>query len=1015
MKKGFLKSKNVLGIILSFSLLLSNIIGVTTAYADTGSVQPLSTSKVTFGVMSDNHVTASKTVEQDRLAKAFQFFGSQNTDAVAVVGDLTDSGSQSDYDTWSAIMKANKGNMQLVASMGNHEGNSASKFTAATDDKPNANYIINGYHFITLSPGTGTFDPTTGKGTSQGGSDYSYVVDWLKAQLKEAVNEDPNKPIFVFFHHPLRNTFYVSDEWYGTGLSTGKDDSFQSVFSGFPQVVCFSGHIHSPNNNPKSIWQDGGFTAVNTVTTSYTEMESGMVGGTKPADASQVAQGMVIEAEGSKVTIRNYDLISNQFIPQTWQFDVSKPAEFPYTKARDAVAKAPVFPQNAAVRLSNINDNGATLDFDQAVMESNTIGDIVHSYRYDIVNKKTGEVEKSFKNWSEYYRLPMPTTITQKVEGLNPGTEYEARIYAIDAYGKVSEQYISSDFKTTGTALVALDDLGFEDFSKAIPAADLLDVDFTNGTVSDASPANHVFSTVAGANITMDSTLGKNVAEFTQKTSEGYSTPWTSTQYSQINDGFTIESVFKVNSFSNYVDFFGNMQSAGLGFELSEGSVSGKANLEFWVNIGGYKVPKAADAIEIGKWYHAVGVYDGKQVMLYLNGKMVASVAASGTVKTPATASQKYVIGGDINSTGGIEAPFTGSISLARIYSEPLSYIDIYRLANRELSSNDDKKPMIELAAQPANVGMVGKKYIVPSFMAVDNSGVVNTQIQVLDQAGNSVQVTEESNGTGYSFVPTTNGLYTINYIATDKAGNITKDSHNVNVAPDVEGMIEALPISILLSDKSAVENARNSYNQLNEDQKQLVTNYEKLVAAENKIADLEKATSDLDAAIKAAEDYAGTVKVGQHAGEYSQQDYDNFEKMLATATEYSKTLTALDQINQYTNTINKAMEDFKAKAINFSALKNEIQTATNLLNKYVKVSNLGQYKKFNKAISDAAAVLNNNPIKRDVDAALATLKKAETDFSNSVQHQHKWYSDKYKDIKSKFYNFIERFCIRYK
>lgn len=407
-KKCFINCKKAVSMMLSFLFLFSSILSSSKVYAlENSSVD----STVTFGVISDTHVTPNKTTEKNRLAQAFQLIGSQNADAAVVVGDLTDSGSKAEYDTWSSIMKANKGNVQLIASMGNHEGNSADLFTEATGDKPNANYVIKGYHFITLSPGSGSFDAATGKGSSQGGSDYAYVVDWLKQQLDAAVKEDPKKPIFVFFHHPLKNTFYVSDEWYGSGLATGKDESFKSVFTGYPQVVTFSGHIHSPNNNPKSIWQDGGFTAVNTVTTSYLEMESGMVNGTIPADAHDVAQGMLIEAEGSKVTIRNYDMISNQFIPQTWVFDVSKPSEFPYTKARDAVAKAPVFPQNAAVRVSNISDTGVKLNFDQAVMESNNIGDIVHSYRYDIVNKKTGNVDKTFKNWSEYYRLPMPDVI----------------------------------------------------------------------------------------------------------------------------------------------------------------------------------------------------------------------------------------------------------------------------------------------------------------------------------------------------------------------------------------------------------------------------------------------------------------------------------------------------------------------------------------------------------------------------------------------------------------------------
>ena len=41
-------------------------------------------------------------------------------------------------------------------------------------------------------------DESTGKGSTQGGGNYSYALDWLKNQLDEAVKEDPTKPIFVF-------------------------------------------------------------------------------------------------------------------------------------------------------------------------------------------------------------------------------------------------------------------------------------------------------------------------------------------------------------------------------------------------------------------------------------------------------------------------------------------------------------------------------------------------------------------------------------------------------------------------------------------------------------------------------------------------------------------------------------------------------------------------------------------------------------------------------------------------
>ncbi len=156
-----------------------------------------SPTNVVFGVISDTHVTAAKTTEQQRLAKAFRFFAGSNVNADVVVGDLTDSGSASEYNTWKSIKDANKGSVPLIASMGNHEGNTPDGFMTATGNKPNANYVRNGYHFITLSPAPGLLIRLPEK-ANQGGSDYSYVLSWLETQLTQLWRKIPQARICIF-------------------------------------------------------------------------------------------------------------------------------------------------------------------------------------------------------------------------------------------------------------------------------------------------------------------------------------------------------------------------------------------------------------------------------------------------------------------------------------------------------------------------------------------------------------------------------------------------------------------------------------------------------------------------------------------------------------------------------------------------------------------------------------------------------------------------------------------------
>jgi hypothetical protein len=435
-----------------------------------GGTQP-SDDVVRFGVISDTHLTATKTVEQQRLAKAFQFFSGTGdstidpVDAMVVVGDLTDSGVSSEMNAWKAVKDANL-TVPLIANMGNHENNRWADFENATGNKANDVKVVNGYYFITLSPGGGSLNTETGRATSNSTSNYSYTVSWLEQQLAIAEAASPDKPIFVFFHHPIRGTHYMSTPWPGAGL--------ENVFKTHPRAVTFSGHLHSTNNLSTSIWQDGGYTTINTVTTSYMWLASGMVYGEVPPNASQCAQGLLVEVNGSEVTVKNYDILADAWIDQTWNFDVGPASmRMPYTTANmTAAATAPVFPDDAAVRVSNNTLASATraicdVNFDQAVIPgstADTMGDIVYSYRYEFFNKTTGQVEKSFQTYSEFYFLPTPETISYSLGSpmpaggyngtapvyLTPATSYELRIYAIDTFGNVSVEPLRTSFRSAG-------------------------------------------------------------------------------------------------------------------------------------------------------------------------------------------------------------------------------------------------------------------------------------------------------------------------------------------------------------------------------------------------------------------------------------------------------------------------------------------------------------------------------------------------------------------------------------
>ncbi|MCL2879119.1 MAG: metallophosphoesterase [Treponema sp.] len=484
------------------------------AQAKTGGAVSLSSDyDLRFGVVGDVHIgytgrgasSLGYSLEA-RLAKVLQWYNTlEGVDALAINGDITDNGTAAMWTTYKNTVDTNKGKLQMIAVMGNHDAYPSDK-NAATNDfqtytgqKNLAHYVINGYHLIALTAASGT---VTADAAAQGGAIASAraatpcssgdsigasVQDWLRTRIDYAKTQAPGRPVFVFLHQPVYKTFYVSDVWYTTSFGS---DPMTGWFKDDPQVVIFGSHIHSPNNEPRSIWQ-GGFTAVNAPSINYIEMETGYLGdnsgGTSNSPYPKIGstaygQGFVVSVKGSKVIIDNYDFdlsegptpLSNVIkIPQTWEFDVSKPDDFPYTTAKRQTQKTtPVFetavPSGAilsGITLKQIRETSVEVAFKQArIPEPNPGNEVVHSYRFDFINKNTGSTDKTVKQWSDFMLTPrlQNPVYTQTIGGLASGTDYELRIYAVGSYqnewnkfyktsgqaDQASSQYLSVEFKT---------------------------------------------------------------------------------------------------------------------------------------------------------------------------------------------------------------------------------------------------------------------------------------------------------------------------------------------------------------------------------------------------------------------------------------------------------------------------------------------------------------------------------------------------------------------------------------
>lgn len=385
---------------------------------------------INFAVISDVHIKATNSDEDNKLSKALRIINSKapSLDAVIIAGDLTDHGQSMELNRFKKIYDNNcNPNAKRLLVMGNHDFgngltaiNARNQFEKLMKVETNTHEVINGYHFIQVN--------------SIADSSNSNKIEWIKEQLEIASKEDKDKPIFLTTHEHISGTVYGSDAW-------GYEDLY-NVLKDYPQVITFSGHSHYPIQDERDIHQRD-FTSIGTGSLSYMELEQGKIDGTVPKGAENVSTGLLVRVnKENEVIIERLDFKNDVNIKDPWIVKTDK-EKFIYTDKRVEKRKAPRFKMFSRVDISNISANKVTITFNQA-----THKDFVHSYRVEIVEMSSGEVEHSFLAFAEFYKSIVPEQLTFNLDNLKNYTRYKVNVYAIESFGTESRSPISGEFTT---------------------------------------------------------------------------------------------------------------------------------------------------------------------------------------------------------------------------------------------------------------------------------------------------------------------------------------------------------------------------------------------------------------------------------------------------------------------------------------------------------------------------------------------------------------------------------------
>lgn len=306
-----------------------------------------------FMVCSDTHISSPDDFKLDRIKDAISLSYDiasndkdyKKLDAVIFVGDITDSGTDEQFDAFGKTVKnvVRPGTEILAVAAFQHDSwtngkKCLEKVSSITGKDSDFHAVINGFHFIGLS--------TSEKDNTK--YDISQRI-WLEKQLREAKNDGPDRPVFVFHHEHTEGTVYGSENW-GTGY-------FKDILFRYPQVVHFSGHSHYPLNDPRSIWQ-GRFTAVGTGSLNYMEFKIDGEEPIHPAGCENTAQIWIVEVgKDNTVRLMGYDAINSYKLCEYYVTCPAKTSSNVYSpRNRRALASAPEFENGAAISVSPDGD-----------------------------------------------------------------------------------------------------------------------------------------------------------------------------------------------------------------------------------------------------------------------------------------------------------------------------------------------------------------------------------------------------------------------------------------------------------------------------------------------------------------------------------------------------------------------------------------------------------------------------------------------------------------------------------
>ncbi|MBO4217685.1 MAG: metallophosphoesterase [Clostridia bacterium] len=632
----------------------------------------------TFAAISDTHINDREGAVADKFVSALQQLKARaeadsegGLNAVMIAGDLIDTGySDRNYkeipyfrDLYESVL--DPAEVPMIYCLGNHdvygwwtartikEGKNFEEklgeayFTTDTDlESLEAlgcrHCVINGYHVLTMNPVSDT-PVTYEKGAK----------DWLDETLAKLTAEEPEKYVIVLTHPMIYDTVYGSTlgEYWDTHELT-------PILEKYPQVITFSGHLHFPTNDPRSIMQDA-FTSVGCASVRYMAIESGnymyMAGSTTMLDKDLYSQGLLVEVDGNgNMRLIRMDFYHEDVIGEYWEISYpngEKTHLEKYTIARGSEEN------NTAPTLS-------TLEYSFTKKESGNIpltvtfaaaedDEFAHDYILTVTSEK-GVVTR-LNILADFFMHPSVSDM-KKTWTVNAGS-FAAGSYTITLIAKDSWKAESEPLTVTAK----LENMKPDEESgrENAPLSLYADLDFSDGAATDA--LGNVDVRIKGA--TVEKTKVKigdaeyetdafraTKGQYAVCTFNKITTPEEMREFAE--GGFTVEAFYFEKRNSQTQGVVCGTQNGGWGLAINSGNkpyfITGNGSRPGNYNGSVTAASKSSETDLI----HVVAVYDPATLTssIYVNGvlegtKSIDPVFGEGQGLT----FNKFCLGADVN------------------------------------------------------------------------------------------------------------------------------------------------------------------------------------------------------------------------------------------------------------------------------------------------------------------------------------------------------------------------------